>query len=199
MSTIFEADADFETLAEDSRSEDPARRVVAALALRDSGADDAISLLAKLITDRDPQVRRSAAEALGAFETAEAARALIFALTDASEAVRETAAASLAETKDVEAAGDLIPLVTHAKTFVRKSALRALKSLRSAEAFPVAAHALGDPDPEVRVQAIAPLLISNATTALHSLPRRRLTQCRSFARRLSRLYHFRVPLSCGTP
>ena len=61
MSGLFEDFIDLDALADEIASDDPQRRRVAVLSLSDSGASEAIALLARLVGDAHPDVRKQVA------------------------------------------------------------------------------------------------------------------------------------------
>ena len=122
-------------------------------ALVDSGGDQAMETLGRMLAeDEDEDCRAAAARGLGALGLEEAEPALVTAASDASLSVRVEVARALGAIGHTEAASALVRLL-NGEPSVAAEAAEALARLRAADAVPDIAKCLASPSAELRAAA----------------------------------------------
>jgi HEAT repeat protein len=145
--------AALDALLQALRTPPVARQAAAAEALGALGDRQALPALLEAARSHHPGLRASSVEALGRIGASEAAPLFLELLRDESAGVRRAAAWALGESNDSSAMDALLVRLSDAQehVLVRRTAAWALGrvSLKPAAAT-VLAHALEDPDPQVR-------------------------------------------------
>lgn len=121
------------------KTEVPDVRAVAAKALAEIGAKQAVPALMTAVASNDSRVAIAAAEALGRFGDPQAVPALIAALADMSRRAHEKAANTLGDLGDARAAPEAV--------------IEALGKIGDARAAPALTAALADPNSRTRAKA----------------------------------------------
>ena len=135
----------------------PAVRAAAALAVADAGARQLGDELVPLLADTEPPVQVAAARALSRAGNVGAVPALMRAFDTAGPELREAIVGTVAQLDPARVRVLLDRLIAGNDSASRIALIRTLRQVRAEDPLPLIGPLAGDPDPEVRREAITSL------------------------------------------